>query len=136
LWLLALSVLVWACVPPLLHTLGLCRYTQRIESDPADLGANDDEPDYDDVYHQLHALGFRPLAAYWDRFWFFYFHWVKSFRTRVFLHPELHCFACIYRLAKGERVRIAFVTCFTDEALVWSGNSLEAHQFPEEDWVR
>jgi hypothetical protein len=136
LWTLAALVFVWGCVPLLLHVLGLTRLTQHIEASPTDLGPSDDEADYDDVYHQLAALGFKPLGAYWDRLWFFYFHWVKSFRTRVFFRQDSHCYACVYRLAAGERIRMAFVTCFTDESLVWTGNSLELHQFPEEDWVR
>jgi hypothetical protein len=136
LWILAVIVLAWGCVPPLFHLLGLTRLTQSVESAATDLGPSDDEPDYDDVYHQLAALGFAPLGAYWDRLWFFYFHWVKSFRTRVFFRRDTHSFACVYRLAPGEQVRVAFVTCFTDQSLVWSGNSLESHQFPEEDWVR
>lgn len=135
LWLIAVIVFLWACVPSLLHVMGLSRHSQYSETAPRDLGANDDEPDYDDAYHQLTALGFRPLGAYRERLWFFYFHWSKSFRTRVFIHPESHCYACVYRLAR-EQVRVSFATCFSDESLIWSSDSLEAYQLGDDDWIR
>jgi hypothetical protein len=135
LWLIAFIVLIWACVPSLMHVLGLSQHTQRSETAPKDLTPNDAEPDYDDAYQQLTALGFRPLGAFRERLWFFYFHWSKSFRTRVFIHPERHCYACAYRLAR-ERVRVSFATCFSDDSLIWSSDSLEAYQLGDDDWIR
>jgi hypothetical protein len=136
LWLLAGIVIVWALTPLLLHVLGLSRYVQTIETRPADLAVSEDESDYDDVFQQLRALGFEPLGAYRESHWFFFFHWVKSFRTRVLVCHAHRCFACVYRLARGEQVRVAFVTCLGDSGLVWSSNSLETHHAEEEDFVR
>lgn len=135
-WSGAAVLLLSVFLPPLLHLLGLSSYRSVIEEQPTDLEPDDADQLYADLVGQLRALGFRPLGAFTERVHFFALHWLWTCRQRVFHAPAQGAYAVFYRFTPDEPVRMAFATCCTDEALLWTGNHSESIQQLHADHVR
>jgi hypothetical protein len=136
LWAVAGLLIVSVILPPLLHLAGLTRYRIEIEDRPVDLEPAGDDPFYDDLVRQLAELGFRPLGAFEERVNFFALHYLWVCRQRVFASKEHQAFAVLYRFIAGEPIRMAYASCFADEALLWTGNHSEEAKELSADHVR
>jgi hypothetical protein len=132
----ACLIAVGVCLPCLFQLLGLTMFVNWFEDNPNQCEPGGDDPVYADVCRQLRDLGFEPLGSCWERYWFITRHWTKTFHHRVFGSRARGCFVCVYRLFRGDPVRVAFTTCFTDQALIWTGNHMEEFRRLEDDYVR
>ena len=136
LWLIAGPLFLSMCLPPLFHLLGWSRYF--MEQDDAAIAAEsgDDDAYTAKLLSQLRELGFKPLGAVTETVHFFILHWSWSCRQRIFGSKERRAFAALYRFVKEEPVRLAFVTCFADGAMAWTGNHSEDIRMLSADFVR
>jgi hypothetical protein len=134
LWTFVGMIVLWACVPPVGHLLGLHRY--RCEEDSGPLPAGTKHPYYADFEGQLLALGFKLVGGCRQTAWFFLMHWEKTFRSLVFRSRERRCFARIYWLNDFDLPRVEFSTVFADGLYVETSNALEELRIQEKDHIR
>jgi len=136
LWAVAGVMVLTVILPPLLHLAGLTRYRVEIEDHPGDLEPAGDDALYDDLTRQLLKLGFHPLGAYAERYQFFILHWLWVCRQRAFGSREHQTFAVLYRFVAGEPIRMAFASCFADQALLWTSNHMLEERVLSADHVK
>lgn len=136
LWLLAGILLFSMCVPPLFHLLGLSRYQIEVLHSANESEPGDEIPYTAKLVRQLQELEMKPIGELTETVNFFVIHWSWSCRQRIFGAKERQAFAVLYRLVEGEPIRLAFVTCFEDGAMVWTGNHSEDIQMLSPDHVR
>src|SRR5262245_15020310 len=110
LWVLSALVILWAVAPPLGHVLGLTRHRIELTDYPSVVEPGGDDPAYEAAFAELRKLGFHALGGYRQRFQLYLFHWLKEFHTRVLVSEQHQCFACIYRLVRGDEVRVRFTS--------------------------
>jgi hypothetical protein len=113
LWALAAVATVWAFVPPIVTALGLYRSYGTAVEDPQAVEPAGDDPEYEQKYHELLALGFAPVGVLTEHFWLFAFHWYKAFPARCLATADRTCYAAVFRFLDGT-VRVRFDTRLDD----------------------
>jgi hypothetical protein len=136
LWLGAGAVVLWMLLPAVLDALGLTFRQGSIDDDAAALEPTGEDADYEDLFAQLHRLGFEPVGRRSTMCWFFLHHWYRNFQSRVFALPRGDCIALTYKLRAWDPWRLCFVTAFSDGAIVQTANQMERLRIEEPDFLR
>jgi hypothetical protein len=136
LWLGAGAVAVWNLLPAVLNALGLTFMQGSIEEDPAALEPVGDDAEYEELFAQLRRLGFEPFGPRTTTCWFFLDHWYRAFSSRVFSARQGDAIALTYKLRPWDRWRLAFVTAFSDGAIVETANQMTSFRIDEPDHLR
>jgi hypothetical protein len=136
LWLGAGAVALWMLLPAVLNALGLTFRQSYIEENPAALEPVGDDAEYEELFAQLHRLGFEPIGTRTTTCWFFLHHWYRTFSSRVFAARQGDAIALTYKLRAWDPWRLCFVTAFSDGAIVETANQMASFRIDEPDHLR
>jgi hypothetical protein len=136
LWLGAGAVALWMYLPALLNALGLTYAYGHVDFDAAALEPDGNDAEYEDLFCQLRGLGFEPVGRRSNTFCFFLHHWYRNFQARVFAVRQGDCIATAFKLRTWDSWRLAFVTAFSDGAIVTTANQMEGFRIDDPDYLR
>ena len=136
LWLGAGAVALWMWLPALLNALGLTFLRVSMDDDAAALEPSGSDAVYAELFAQLRCLGFVPVGTRRKTCWFFCHHWCRTFQARIFAVPQGDCIAVTYQLWPWDTWRLAFLTAFSDGAIVETANQLESLRIDEPGYLR
>jgi hypothetical protein len=136
LWVFAVLVAAWLCLPAVLGFLGLSRLRLWGEENPATADPPADDEQYRLFASQLTAAGLELVGPGGTRFWFFCGRWCMTSCKWVFATPERDCYVCLSRKSSDEPLRVAFLTGLSDGTLIESVNRMESLVIVEPQYVR
>jgi hypothetical protein len=136
LWLGAGAVVLWTWLPAVLNALGLTLWQVSMDDDVVALEPSGSDAVYEELFAQLHRLGFVPVGRRSETCWFFCHHWHRNFQARIFAVPQGDCIAVTYKLRPWDQWRLCFVTAFSDGAIVETANQMESLRIDEPDRLR
>jgi hypothetical protein len=136
LWGAAALVALRIVLPGVLSALGLTFCRSNIDNDSAALEPAGDDAEYEELFGQLRRLGFVPVGARRNTYWFYLHHWRKVFHARLFAMPQGDSLAVTYKLRAWDRWRLSYVTAFSDEAIVETANQVASLRIEEPQHIR
>ena len=136
LWVVALLSFLLVSLPMLLGMLGLTRVRKTCDYG-AEITVSPNVADqYEVLVGQLRELGFEALGVKRTAVRFHSYHWLWRCESQVFGSRRLGCYAAVYQLAPGERLRVCLTSVFADGSIVQTGNSLKQLLIEEDDHFR
>ncbi len=125
----SLLLAAWLCLP---EVIVLCRWpciSTGFDGGPKEATASRC-PDVDeDLFEEFAELGFEPVGVYWERAPF-----GRTFRELIFAHRDHPGFGMLYPNNQIGPRRAAFLTVFTDGAVVFTKNYQGGVEADEEDF--
>lgn len=118
---LALLLMGWIMIPPIMFALGRMRLRCEVREDPASAEPQVGDPDYERRYRQFRELGFLPIGITFESAWFltvFKWHWRSLEGSRFLVSADGRTFVSFHRQIREEPVRFGATTVFEGDALV------------------